>query len=270
MTGHGKIRPATRRSGILVVLASAFFFLAGCSNMDEFSWKKMNFEVFREPENPVEIIRTSKDGNLRARALRALHEPLATGGTQEEQDAIINILTYSASHESQPWCRIAAIDTLRKYRDPRAADGLKEAYYRAGTFSPETATIIRCQALGAVAETRQPAGVELLVKVLREPPVEGPDQDRELKMRERIAAAKALRSFEQPEVTRALVDVLNREQDDALRNNAHESLVAVTGKRLPPDGAVWADYLKNPDKVDPSLIQQPSVGSRVLELTGLR
>lgn len=270
MTGYGTTRPVARQWGMLGFLAFAFMGLAGCSNLDEFSWRKMNFEVFREPENPLEIIRSSKDGNLRARALRSLHEPLANGGTQQEQDAVVALLNYSASHEAQPWCRIAAIDTLRRYRDPRAVEGLKEAYYRAGSFPPETATIIRCQSLGALAETKQPAAVELLVKVLREPPLEGPDQDRELKMRERIAAAKALRTFPQPEVSSALVEVLQREQDDALRNNAHESLVAVTGKRLPPDGQVWADYLRNPDKIDPSLLESPKLGERVLELTGLR
>ena len=63
--------------------------LAGCSAMDEFSWRKMNFEVFRDPEDPMKVIQESKDGSARARALRCLREPLANGGTKEEQDAVV-------------------------------------------------------------------------------------------------------------------------------------------------------------------------------------
>jgi HEAT repeat protein len=270
--GQDTTRAAHRLAGgaALGVLTLALAASVGCRNLDDFHWKKMNFEVFHDPENPMEVIRTSKDGNLRARALRCIKEPLANGGTQQEQDAVIAVLSYSASHESQVWCRLAAVDALRRFKDPRAADGLKEAYYRAGSFNPEQATVIRCQALTALGETKQPAAVEVLVRVLREPPVEGPDQDKDLKLRERIAAAKALRGHPDKQATGALVEVLRREQDDALRNNAHESLVAATGKRLPADGQVWADYFENPSKVDPSLVQQPNIGERILELTGLR
>lgn len=272
MTGQDTTRATCRlASGLaLGVLTLALTTSVGCRNLDDFHWKKMNFEVFQDPENPMEVVRTSKDGNARARALRCIKEPTANGGSRQEQDAVIAVLNYSASHESQAWCRMAAIDALRKFKDPRAADGLKEAYYRAGSFNPEQATVIRCQALGAMGETKQPVAVEVLVRVLREPPVEGPDQDRELKLRERIAAAKALRGYPDQQATGALVEVLHRERDDALRNNAHESLVASTGKRLPPDGQVWADYFQNPAKVDPSLIQEPNLGERILELTGLK
>ncbi|MFO0842495.1 MAG: HEAT repeat domain-containing protein [Gemmataceae bacterium] len=272
MIGPDTTRAAHRLAGgaALGLLTLALAASVGCRNLDDFHWKKMNFEVFRDPENPMEVIRSSKDGNERARALRCLQEPLTHGGTQQDQDAVVAVLNYSASHESQLWCRLAAIDSLRKFKDPRAADGMKEAYYHAGIFNPEQATVIRCQALTGLGETRQPAAVEVLVRVLREPPVEGPDQDKELKMRERIAAAKALRGYPDQQATGALVEVLRREKDDALRNNAHESLVASTGKRLPPDGQVWADYFENPSKVDPSLVQQPNLGERILELTGLK
>lgn len=269
MTGQGTTTHPARIRATMLGAAVALLALAGCSGLDEFSIRRMNFEVFRDPENPLEVIRTSKDGNERARALRCLHEPLASGGTQEEQDAVVAVLTYSASHETQPWCRIAAIDTLRKYRDPRAAEGLKEAYYRAGSFNPETATMLRCLSLMALGETGQPAAVEVLVRVLREPPVEGPDQDRELKLRERIAAAKALGNFNQYQATAALVEVLQKDQNDALRNNAHQSLVAATGRDLPPDAQTWNDFLQNPDSLQPGP-RGPRVGERILQLTGLK
>jgi hypothetical protein len=268
VTGQGTTRPAHRsRPGGMLGVAAAILWLAGCSNMDEFSIKKMNFEVFRDPENPMEVIKTSKDGNLRARALRCLKEPKAAGGSQEEQDAVVAVLVYSASHEAQPWCRIAAIDSLRKFKDPRAADALKEAYYRAGSFQPETATMIRCLALSGLGETGQPSAVETLVRVLRAPPVEGPDQDRELALRERIAAAKALGRFPQYQATAALVEVLRTEEDGALRDNAHQSLVSATGKKLPPDAQAWADFLHSPESLN-ARPHQPRCGDRVLELTG--
>jgi HEAT repeat protein len=251
--------------GILAALVTA----AGCAEMDEFSWRKMNFEVFREPENPMQVIRESKDGSVRARALRCLREPLANGGSQEDQDAVVAVLNYSASHESQPWCRIAAIDALRKFKDPRAAEGLKEAYYRAGSFTPDTATAIRCQALQGLGETGQSAAAEVLVRVLREPPVEGPDLDRDLKLRERNAAARALGNFKQYQATAALVEVLRTERDDALRDNAHQSLVQATGRDLPADAVVWANFLHSPDSLN-APPRQPHLGDKILQLTGLK
>jgi HEAT repeat protein len=227
----------------------------------------MNFEVFREPKDSLDTIRNSKDGNARARALRSIREPAAHGGSQEQQDAVVAVLNYSASHETQPWCRIAAIDALRKFRDPRAAEGLKEAYYRAGSFPPETATTIRCQALSAMGEAGHADSVEVLVRVLREPPVEGPDQDRDLKSRERHAAARALGNFNQSQGISALVEVLRRNDDDALRNNAHRSLVSATGRDLPADPQAWDEWLKNPQAVPPS---KPNLGDRILQLTGLQ
>src|SRR5262249_31545697 len=151
------------------------------------------------------------------RALRCLKEPLANGGTQKDQDVYVSVLNYTAANDSQVPCRMAAISVLRTYQDPRAVDGLKDAYYRAGNFDSYVATVLRCQALGALGETKQPAAVETLVRVLREPPAEGPDQDRQQKLDERIAAARALGGFKQYQATAALVEVLRKDQDVALR-----------------------------------------------------
>src|SRR5262245_32334444 len=237
--------------------------------MDEFSWKKMNFEVFREPENPMPVIPEGKDGSARAGALRSLREPSTHGCTQQDQDAVVAVLNYSASHESQPWCRIAAIDSLRKFKDPRAAEGLKEAYYHAGAFAPDTATSIRCLSLQALGESGQPVAAEVLVRVLREPPVEGPDLDRDLKLRERNTAARALGNFKQYQATAALVEVLRTERDDALRDNAHQSLVQATGRDIPPDAVQWANFLHSPETSN-APYKQADVGEKIMRLTGLK
>lgn len=269
VTGQDRIRPA--RHGLLAwTVLTAGIWLAGCAGFDEFNWKKMNFEVFKEPADPVAVIRNSKDGAERARALRCLREPLGHGGSQQDQEAILALLKYSASHETQPLCRVAAIDALRKFRDPQAVDGLKEAYYRAGNFPPETATALRCQALTALGETKQPAAVDVLVRVLREPPVEGPDQDQQHKLNERATAARALGNFNQYEATGALVEVLQKEQNPALRNRAHESLVSATGRELPPDAQTWSDFLRDPQSAGKGTAGGPAVGKRILELTGLK
>ncbi len=259
-----------RSRWLLGPLAGALLGLGGCAAfLDDFSLKNWNWEQFRDPPEPLKVVRDSKDGNLRARALRCLKEPLENGGTQQDQDVVVSVLNYTAANDSQALCRMAAIDTLRKFRDPRVVDGLKEAYYRAGNFNAEVATVLRCQALQALGETGNPAAVETLVRVLREPPVEGPDVDRQLKMDERIAAARALGHFRQAEATSALVEVLRKEQDVALRGRAQESLVAVTGKELPPDAQAWGDFLQNASGKD-AVVHEPSWTDRVLQLTGLK
>src|SRR4051794_36607432 len=124
-----------------LLLAAALLGLGGCAFLDDFSIKRWNFDDFRDPPEPLQAVRTSKDGNLRARAIRCLKEPLANGGSQKDQDLYVSVLNYTAANDSQSLCRMAAIDVLRTYRDPRAADGLKEAYYRAGSFDSYVATV---------------------------------------------------------------------------------------------------------------------------------
>jgi HEAT repeat protein len=252
-------------------LAAAFLGLGGCAFLDDFDWRHPSLEQFRDPANPLEVVRNSKDGNQRAKALRCIKEPLANGGTKDEQDVIVAVLNFSAGNDSQALCRMAAIDALRKFKDPRAVDGLKDAYYRAGSFNAEVAAVLRCQALQALGETGQQAALDVLVRVLREPPVEGPDQDRQLKLDERIAAARALGNFKHYQATSALVEVLRKERDVALRARAHESLVAVTGRDLPADATVWAEFLDDPaGKKALAQQPQPGLGGRILQLTGLK
>jgi HEAT repeat protein len=197
-------------------------------------------------EDPLVVLRDSTDGDKRARAFRALKEPLANGGSQQEQDVVVKILAKAATSEKS-LCRLAAIGTLRTFRDPRAVEALRDAYYKAGDFAPETAIVLKVQALNALGETGQPAAVETLVRVLREPPVVGSDEERQHKMDERIAAARALGHFRDPQAANALIDVLSKEKDVALRHRANDALQAATGKDLPPDAQKWQEYLqKNP------------------------
>lgn len=253
----------------------AFLLSSGCAFLDDFSWKRAFrdprgvMEDLRDPADPLEAVRTSKDGNLRARAIRCLKEPTSHGGSQQDQDTYVTVLNYTAANDSQVLCRMAAIDVLRQYRDPRAVDGLKDAYYRAGTFDSYAATVLRQQALAALGETKQAAAVETLVRVLREPPAEGPDVDRQQTIDVRVAAARALGNFPQYQATTALVEVLRKEQDVALRTCAHESLQQATDRELPPDAVVWAEFLNNPSASNAPK-RSSKVGQEIMQAVGLK
>ena len=94
-----------------------------------------------------------------------------------------------------------------------------------------------------MGEVRSPSGLELLVKVLKEPAVVGSEQDRQQKVDERIIAAKALGKYKEYQASESLLSVLQSEQDVALVNCCRDSLQSITGKDLPANYEVWAKYL---------------------------
>jgi HEAT repeat protein len=218
--------------------------LGGCANFwDDVTSREFSMSGFFVKPNPLLVLRDSPDGDKRARALRALHEPKENGGTDADQEAVLKILATAASSEKQPLCRLAAIQSLGHFKDPRAVEGLVNAFYNAGGFGPETITVIRCQALTALGETKSSAAVELLAKVVREPPAEGATLDKQLTLDVRIAAARALANFSHYQATEALLQVMRNEKDVALRDRAHESLQIATGKKLQPDDQTWEEVL---------------------------
>ena len=240
------------RGWLSAVLALASLGAGGCGGTfwDTVTRRDFTMAMLYSKPDPLIVLRDSKDADDRARAIRGLREPLQNGGNQKDQDLIVQVLTTAAKSDRQVVCRMAAISSLRHFKDPRAIDGLKDAYYAAGSFSPDTATILRCQSIDALGATGQPAAVELLVKVLKEPPVEGATADKQQKMDERIAAARALGHFKEYQATAALADVLKTDQDVALRSRATEALSTITGKKLPAEYQPWADFLNAPGNKD--------------------
>jgi HEAT repeat protein len=199
--------------------------------------------MFSRP-NPLVVLRDSTDGDQRAKALASLREPKQNGGSDADQDVVIKVLVVSATADKQPLCRLAAIGALGRFEDPRAAQGLMDAFYNANAFAPDTATVVRCEALTALGATGNPAGVELLTRVVREPQAEGTDTEKQQALDVRIAAARALAKYNQPPAVEALVRVMRSEKDVALRDRAHESLQAATGYRLAADDKTWDEFLK--------------------------
>jgi PBS lyase HEAT-like repeat len=243
---------------LTAVLAAACLGAVGCGTFwDDVTRRDFSFNRLVTKPDPLVVIAKSEDADDRAQALRSLREPLQSGGDQRDQAVVVSVLTTAAMSDRQVVCRMAAISALRNFKDPRAVKGLEDAYYRAGGFSPETATIVRCLALDALGATGQPEAVELLVKVLKEPPVEGATEDKQAKTDERIAAARALGRYKQYEATEALADVLRMDQDVALRDRATESLRDITGKTLPPDYQAWADFLNKPEGRDAVAKEKP-------------
>jgi hypothetical protein len=219
--------------------------LSGCASFwDDVTSRDFSFKAFFVPPNPLVVLRDSTDGDQRCRALLALKEPKAHGGTDLDQAAVVKILATAAATEKQPLCRLAAIQSLGHFKDPQATQGLIDAFYAAGNnATPETATVLRCSALNSLGETHNPGAVELLARVVKEPPAEGTEVERQQSLDVRIAAARALGNFSHYQATDSLVNVLRTEKDVALRDRAHESLKQATGKDLPPDAQAWEQAL---------------------------
>ncbi len=267
--GNGQ-RRAWTRGVLLMVYAIVCFGPSGCANTWDEVWSRdFSLKEWWTPPDPLVVLKDSTDGDRRARALRALHEPKEHGGTDKEQDFVVQLLNNAAATEQSALCRMAAIEALETFKDPRIVKGLEEAYYRATSFAPDTASIVRCVALEALGTSRQPAAIDILVRVLREPPVAGEasEAEKQQKINERTAAARALGNFKGSAADTALVAILKSEKDIALRNRANDSLQASTGQSFGPDAKLWEDYLLHAGKDQPTgIVPEKGFGTKLIEL----
>jgi hypothetical protein len=227
--------------------------LGGCAGFwDDITSRDFKFkDMFKPAPDPLWVIRNSTDGDKKSKALHSLKEPLQHGGSQQEQDVIVKLLVQSAVSDPQPLCRLAAISTLQHFKDLRAAQALMDAYEQASYFQrdrPEAMETIQEQALQALGVNGNPIAVDLLVRVLKTPPLTGTAGDKQNDLNQRIYAARALAHFRQYQAAEALVSVLRSEQDVALRDRATESLREITGQELPADAQAWSDYLHKSGK----------------------
>ena len=181
---------------LLAAAVLACLGITGCRGaLDDFSFKDFEFRTAFTKPDPLVVLRDSTDGDKRAWALGVLTEPKLKGGSDKDQDAVVQILSQAAVSENHILCRLAAIQSLSHFKDPRAVEGLKEAYYRASSMTPENATVVRCAALTALGRTGSPAALDLLVKVVGEPPVKGDTVAAQQSLDLRIAAARATRQL---------------------------------------------------------------------------
>lgn len=233
------------RDHVAVAAIFTIVSMTGCASFwDDVTSRDFKVKSLFVQPDPLVVLQTSTDGDLRAKALRALKEPISHGGTQADQDEVMKILTAAAVTDKQPICRLAAMQTLGRFKDPRAASVLTDSFYKANNFAPDTTTMLRCHALKSLGETGNTAGVELLVKVVREPRSEGTEVERQNAMDVRLAAARALGHYNDPQASAALFQVMRSEKDVGLRMCAYESLKTSTGKKMLPDSNEWDSMIQ--------------------------
>ena len=237
MQGFRKLGSTGQNRGIspFAVIACLSLALSGCASFwDDVTSRNFDVRTYFEKPNPFVVLQNSNDGNERARALRALREPSQYGEAPQDQEAVLKILSTAASKERQFLCRMAAIESLGHCKDPRAVNGLTEAFYSSGTFAPDLATRMQTQAAISLGETRQPQALQFLIRLVQEKPRgEGSDLDKQQIMDVRIAAARALANYNDGTAIAALQEVLKTEKDVALRNSAQDSLEIAGGTRKP-------------------------------------
>lgn len=172
--------------------------LSGCAGMYDTitseRFKERPFHTLFVTEDPMTVLEKVQEGDDRVRAMRALKEPKENGGTAEQQDRAIAILKVSAVEEKRPLCRLAAVEALSRFKDPRVGPILIAAYHNAGndaapgaapsevsaasfsgvkaamsTFTPETVTNIQVLAVGSLSQHKNQDSVSLLVNLASTP-----------------------------------------------------------------------------------------------------
>jgi len=157
---------------LVLGLAAGLAPLVGCNGLwDDVTSREFTFsESFGPSPDPLVVLRDSKDGDRRHNALKRLGEIDPRTLPPGESESILQVLIASAGSERHVWARIAAVQALGSWDDPRAVEGLKDAYYRSGNFPGDGGARLRVTALQSLGRCGNPTAVEILVKVLREPP----------------------------------------------------------------------------------------------------
>jgi hypothetical protein len=172
--------------------------LTGCAGTYDLitseRFKERPFHTLFTSEDPMTVLETVQDGDDRRQAMHRLKEPRENGGTQDQQDRAIAILQAAAVEDNRPLCRLAAVEALARFKDPRVGPILVAAYYHAtqdssqpksgevttagalsgvgatlANFTPDTITTIQCRSLDSLGEHRSPEGLKLLVEIATTP-----------------------------------------------------------------------------------------------------
>jgi HEAT repeat protein len=219
--------------------------VSGCADFwDNVTSRDFSFgSLFTRGPAPLQVLKDSDDGSLRAKALASLQEPLQHGGTEQDQQVYVEILTRSAKADREPLCRLAAIKALGHFKDPRAAQCLRDVTEQNLTFTADLNNIIRQEALKSLADTGNPLAVEQLIRVAKEPPAEGATLDKQEVLDRRLTAIRGLGMYNYPQSTDTLLYLMEHERDAALHARAYASLKSATGKDLPDNAAAWTQAL---------------------------
>jgi hypothetical protein len=183
---------------------------------------KLAFNMF----DPLEILASNEDGDMRRRAYLQLKEPKE--GTKEHE-MIVNVLRTASTQERDMVVRMAAIAKLGELKDSSATQILIEAY-DAPTNRGEVNTPVRMAVVRSLGQRGDPAGMQIIAASMAK------DQSMDL----RLTAVDALAGFKEAQAAGTLVQVLREERDIGMRHRAHRSLQKMTGKNnIPPKAEEW-------------------------------
>ena len=172
--------------------------LTGCAGTYDLitsqRFKDRPFHTLFVTEDPMQVLETSQEGDARVRAMRNLKEPKENGGTAAQQDRAIAILQEGATVDKRPLVRLAAVEALARFKDPRVGPILLAAYHQAGQAGPggkepevtaavalggvkgalgafpvETTANIQCLSLEGLGRHRTPEGLQLLARAAATP-----------------------------------------------------------------------------------------------------
>jgi hypothetical protein len=171
--------------------------LSGCAGTYDMltsqRFRERPFETMFTREEPLVVLEKSNaEGDERVRAMRRLDEPSKNSRSAQEQDRAMAILNATATTDSSSLCRLAAVEALSRFEDPRAVTILMTAYQNAphenpaaplspvqqvalgakggaSSFTPETVKMLQCQVLDALGKHHHPEALKLLCDVAAMP-----------------------------------------------------------------------------------------------------
>lgn len=271
------------RALTLAFAAAAALLPTGCAGM----WDAVTSRKFREapyktvrnvivPEDPVMVLRAGPDrtGDERAKAMHRLKEPARHGGTQEDQDQVVEILTRAATSDPSPVLRFAAIEALGRFEDERAMAALVTAYQNADGLTdaertpPKPTERPAVLPIGGTSASRSPTRGGLDVGPLKGPAGYAPDTVAALRCR----CLESLGRTHKPEAARFLAVVAGAGGKDTSAPGGDDPEVrqaAVRGLsacRQPEAVAALAEVLKQQAGKDVVLARQSHAG--LVKLTG--
>jgi hypothetical protein len=218
--------------------------MCGCATAwDDVTSRNFDVRHLWQTSDPMTVLQESTDGDARAKALRALKEPRATGGTDAEQERVMQVLAQAAVSDGQPLCRLAAIHTLGRFSDPRCVQILTSAHEAAAQMPTEVASAVQSAALTSLGQTRQQSAIAFLVReATKPPPADVAEREMNQARDVRLAAVRALKNYDgSPDVAAAMTQLLRTDRDVAVLDRARETYVKVTGREPPYESTTPAD-----------------------------
>ncbi len=250
---------------VLVIIGISLADL-GCSmNDDVMRWENLNPKNWAQRSDPMTVLRTSTDGDERAKAMYALKEPKKNGDSDAIQEEAIQILTDAAVNDPRALCRMAGLSALGRFEDPRAVKAILAGYYGSSAFPTDQANSIRVAAMTALGHKRSSESLALLARAAAAPTAASAKPDVQLASQKeedpidkilaqtdpdvqatrdaRLAAVRAMGMSKDPNAVPVLIPLL-AESDVALRDRAHEALQNITGhKDVAPTAEAWSQRL---------------------------